>query len=178
MKKYVILIVFYVLNLLKHINVQKKILTVVLFFIVHILSAQHGFTASGGDASGVGGSFSYSVGQVFYTTTINQSGTVSQGNQQSIELFVLSNPELTTLTLKAVTYPNPASDYVVLSLSDSTSLRNLSYGLYDLHRRLVIQNKLYNSNTKIDLSRFGSGSYVLQVFQDNKKLKSFKIIKK
>ena len=51
-------------------------------------------------------------------------------------ISILSNPELTTLNLKVVTYPNPTADYVVLCLSDA-SLTDLSYGFYDLQRRLV-----------------------------------------
>jgi hypothetical protein len=155
---------------------QRKLLTVSLFFMVHVLSAQEDITVSGGEASGSGGSSSYSMGQVFYSTTTSSAGSVSQGTQQSLELFVLSNPELTTLNLKAVTYPNPSTDYVVLSLSDA-SLENLSYALYDLQGRLVAQNKVLQASTKIDIQVLGAGTYVLQVQQNNKQLKSFKIIK-
>ena len=39
--------------------------------------------------------------------TTTASGSLNQGIQQSIELVTLSNTELTALTFKAVTYPNP-----------------------------------------------------------------------
>ena len=153
-----------------------KLLAVLLFFMAHLLSAQETTLAAGGEATGTGGSSSYSVGQVFYNTVRDNTGSVSQGVQQSLELFVLSNPELTTLNLKAVTYPNPTSDYVVLSLGDA-SLTDLSYVLYDLQGRLVAQNKVFQASTKIDIQVLGAGTYVLQVQQNNKPLKSFKIIK-
>ncbi len=156
---------------------HSKLLVVLLFFMAHLLSAQETTLAAGGEATGTGGSCSYSVGQVFYNTVTDNTGSISQGVQQSLELFVLSNPELTTLNLKAVTYPNPTSDYVVLSLSDA-SLTDLSYVLYDLQGRLVAQNKVLQASTKIDLSPFEGGVYVLKVNQNNKQLKSFKIIKK
>jgi hypothetical protein len=155
---------------------QRKLLVVMLFFMAHLLSAQETTTAAGGEATGTGGSSSYSVGQVFYSTSISGTGSVSQGVQQSVVVSILSNPELTTLNLKAVTYPNPTTDYVVLNLSDA-SLTDLSYRLYDLQGRLVSQNKVLQASTKIDLSRFEGGVYVLQVQQNNKQLKSFKILK-
>ena len=155
---------------------HSKSLAVLLFFMVHLLSAQETTTAAGGEATGTGGSSNYSVGQVFYNTNSSGTGSVSQGIQQSVLISTLSNPDLTTLKLKAVTYPNPTKDYVVLSLSDAM-LTNLRYSLYDLQGRLVSQNKVLQASTKIDLSLFESGIYILQVIQNNKKLKIFKIIK-
>ena len=40
-------------------------------------------TASGGDASGIGGSSSYSIGQVFYSNYIGLNGSEAQGVQQA-----------------------------------------------------------------------------------------------
>jgi hypothetical protein len=155
---------------------QRNLLVVLLFFTAHVLSAQESIAVSGTTATGSGGSSSYSVGQVFYSTNTSSAGSVSQGVQQSVVVSTLSNPELTKLNLKAVTYPNPSTDYVVLSLSDA-SLENLTYALYDLQGRLVTQNKVLQADTRIDLQVLGAGTYVLQVQQNNKQLKSFKIIK-
>ena len=155
---------------------QRNLLVVLLFFMVHVLSAQESITVSGTTATGSGGSSSYSVGQVFYSTSTAGTGSVNQGVQQAVVISTLSNPELTTLNLKAVTYPNPSTDYVVLSLSNA-SLENLTYALYDFQGRLVAQNKVLQANTKIDIQVLGVGTYVLQVQQNNKQLKSFKIIK-
>ena len=155
---------------------QRNLLVVLLFFMVHVLSAQESIAVSGTTATGSGGNSSYTVGQVFYSTSTAGTGSVSQGVQQSVVVSTLSNPELTTLNLKAVTYPNPSTDYVVLSLSDA-SLENLTYVLYDLQGRLVAQNKVLQADTKIDIQVLDAGTYVLQVQQNNKQLKSFKIIK-
>ena len=107
------------------------------------LSAQEVVSASGGEATGSGGSFSYSVGQVFYSTSTASTGSISQGVQQALEFVTLSNPDLTSLNLTAVTYPNPTADYVILSLNDS-SLEKLSYTLYDLLGRLITKNRWKN----------------------------------
>ncbi len=147
-----------------------------LLFATHLIYAQQSMLASGGEATSSGGSSSYSVGQLVYSTNTG-GGTVSQGVQQSIELFTLNNTELTTVNLTAVTYPNPTTDYVVLALTDAT-LTNLSYELYDLQSRLVANGELTQANTQIDMQNTASGTYILKVNQNNHELKTFKIIKK
>ena len=109
-----------------------------------------------------------------YTTNTSSNGSVTQGVQQSIELFNLSNPELTALTLTA--YPNPTTDYVVLALTNST-LTDLSYALYDLQGRLVHKGKVNEDTTQIPMQHLESAVYLLKVNQNNQELKSFKIIK-
>ena len=154
----------------------KTTLVACLLFATELIYSQQTIPASGGEATGSGSSSSYSVGQLVYTTNTG-SGTVAQGVQQSIELFTLSNLELTTVNLTAVTYPNPTSDYVILEISDA-SLSHLSYALYDLNGRAVAQGQATQSNTQIDMQSLATGTYVLKVNQNNQELKTFKIIKK
>lgn len=154
-----------------------KTTLVALFMCTTIsISAQETIPASGGDAIGSGGSSSYSVGQIVYTTNTG-SGTVSQGVQHSVEIFVLSNPDLETVNLNAITYPNPTTDYVVLALTDA-SLINLTYKLFDIHGRVISNGKVHEEHTQIAMQNFPSGVYILKVNQNNKALKTFKIIKK
>ena len=70
---------------------------------------QETISISGGEAIGSEGSASYSVGKLVYTTIIG-NGSVIQNVQQSIELFTLSTPELTVLTLSKVAYSILMSD--------------------------------------------------------------------
>ena len=97
--------------------------------------------------------------------------------QQSFELFTLSNPELTTVNLKAVTYPNPTTDYVMLNITDN-GLTNLSYNLIDVQGRVLSNEQISDSDTQISMKKFSIGMYVLKVNQNNNELKTFKIIKK
>jgi hypothetical protein len=148
-----------------------------LLFATHFIYSQETIPASGGDAIGPGGSSSYSVGQLFYSSVTETNGSISQGVQQSIEHFVLSNPELTTVNLKAISYPNPTTDYIVLALTDA-DLTNLSYILYDLHGKPVSKGMVTQANTKIDMRSLASSVYILKVSQNNQELKTFKINKK
>jgi hypothetical protein len=157
-------------------TLRKTTAVICLLFAVHTMSSQETIPASGGEANG-SGTVSYSVGQLVYTSNTSSNGTITQGVQQSIELFTLSNPELTTLTLNAVTYPNPTTDYVILALTNS-KLTDLSYVLYDLQGSAVAKGKVDQDATQIRMQHLEGAVYLLKVNQDNQELKAFKIIKK
>ena len=154
-----------------------KTITLIAFFAGFTLHAQQTVDAAGGDATGSGGSASYSVGQIVYTTLTGSNGSVSQGVQQSFEIFTLSNAALSTVNLSATTYPNPTSDYVVLAISDD-SLTDLSYALYDIQGKPIAKSTISSKDTQIDMLSLSAGTYLLNINQNNQKLKSFKIIKK
>jgi hypothetical protein len=155
---------------------EKMTLVAGLLLAAQLMYSQQSIPATGGDATGSGGTSSYTVGQMVYTTNTG-SGTVIQGVQQSIELFTLSNPELTTVNLSAVIYPNPTSDYVMLKISD-TALYNLSYHLVDINGKAISNGSLTNGDTQINMQQLAVGMYILKVSQNNQELKTFKIVKK
>ena len=156
---------------MKRINILIPLLCATQFFY-----AQETIPVSGGEATGSGGTVSYTIGQLVYTNPTTASGSLNQGIQQSIEFVTLSNPELTALTLKAVTYPNPTTDFITLALKDA-NLTGLSYTMYDLLGRLVNKGTVATSETKIGMKSLPIGVYILRVQQNNKELKTFKIIK-
>ena len=141
------------------------------------LYSQQTVSASGGEALGSGGSSSYTVGQVFYSTITNSTGTVTQGMQQTFVFQTLSNPELLTVQLTAVTYPNPTTDFVVLKITDS-ALENLQYTLIDLNGKTIVSKPITTSSTEIIMKNFSTGVYLLKLTKKNQPLKTFKIIKK
>jgi hypothetical protein len=155
----------------------KTIFSACMLCAVFTIQAQETIPTSGGEATGSGGTVSYSVGQLLSNMNIGSNGTVTQGVQQTIEFTVLSNPELIALTLSAVTYPNPTTDYIVLSLTDAT-LTDLSYTMFDLQGRLVTKAKVEQEATQIAMKNLAIGVYILKINQNNQELKTFKIIKK
>jgi predicted metalloenzyme YecM len=114
---------------------------------------------------------------VFYTAASGSNGSMSQGIQKSIELFTLSNSELTSVNLEVVIYPNPTSDYIKLKITD-IALANLSYILMDIQGKVVSKAKINGIETRVSMQDLSLGTYVLKVSQKNIELKSFKIIKK
>jgi hypothetical protein len=138
--------------------------------------AQEIIPVSGGEAIGIDGSASYTVGQLVSTNSITAAGSLHQGIQQSFEFVTLSNPELTAITLNAVTYPNPTTDFIILALKDE-NFTDLSYVMVDLLGRLVNKGAIAAFETKIGMKSLPIGVYILRVQQNNQALKTFKIIK-
>ena len=164
------------LILFKKRSMKNITLIMVLFCATQLVNAQETIPVSGGEATGVGGTVSYTIGQLIYTNPTTAAGSLNQGIQQSIEFVTLSNPELTALTLKALTYPNPTTDFIILALKDA-NLTGLSYTMYDLLGRLVNKGTVVTFETKIGMKSLPIGVYILRVQQNNKALKTFKIIK-
>lgn len=99
------------------------------------LHAQETISTSGGNAAGSGGTVSYTLGQIVYTTNTGTTGSVSQGVQQLYEISeVTSVDEGKTMNLSA--YPNPTTDYLSLTI-ESEDLKDLSFQLYDMSGNLL-----------------------------------------
>jgi hypothetical protein len=159
------------MTLLKRISLVASIL-----LVAQLAPAQETIPASGGEVSGSGGSGSYTVGQVFYSTSTSITGSVSQGVQQAFEFQTLSNPALTSVNLTAVTYPNPTKDFIILKITDK-EINNLRYTLFDVNGKSIESDVIATSSTQIQMKHLAIGAYVLKVSQKNQSLKTFKIIK-
>lgn len=141
------------------------------------LYAQESVNASGGDASGSGGSVSWSVGQVVYRNPSGANGSITEGVQQPYEIFVVTGiKEAQGISLSASVYPNPATDYLVLSI-DKFEISDLSYQLYDLSGRLLRSKDITKSRTNITLENLTPAAYFIKVLQNSRQIKTFKIIK-
>jgi len=146
------------------------------------LQAQESINATGGDASNSGGSASYSVGQVVYTTNTGTNGSVAQGVQQPYEISVVSGlEEATSISLSVSAYPNPTTDYLTLTIAEdvqtSHDLSLLQYQLYDISGRLLQSEKITGNQVRIAMDNLVPSTYFVKVIQGDKKIKSFKIIK-
>jgi hypothetical protein len=140
------------------------------------LHAQESINNSGGNANGIGGTVSYSIGQVAFTTISNNNGSVAQGVQQAYEIFTIGIHEDST-NIQLSTYPNPTSDFVLLEVV-SDSNQKLTYQLLDANGKEVGNNVIATNQTLIPMEKLENGTYFLNVSIDFKKqLQTFKIIK-
>ena len=140
------------------------------------LQAQVATTASGGNASGSGGSASYSLGQLVYTTNAGAGGSVSQGVQQPYEISVVSGIEEQGITFKCTAYPNPTTDYLTLVIEGDVQT-HYSASLIDLNGKLLSKLQIGGNETTISMEQYVAGTYFLKVTQNNQEVKTFKIIK-
>lgn len=141
------------------------------------LQAQTSVNATDGDVSGSGGSVSYSVGQVVYTTHTGTNGSVAEGVQQPYEISVVTGlEEAKGINLSVSAYPNPTTDYLTLEVKD-VELLNLHFQLYDMNGKLCQNEKITGNQTNIVMSNLVVATYFVKIIQGNKEIKTFKIIK-
>lgn len=145
------------------------------FFSGH---SQENIVTSGGNATGAGGSSSYSVGQITYTSQTGPGGIVTLGVQQPYEIVTLGNDEFKEINLVMTIYPNPTIDLLNLVIADK-EWNDLSCQLSDINGKIVSKNKnIITSETSISMQGLQNGIYFLAVTNGYKTLKTFKIIKK
>ena len=138
--------------------------------------SQNNTIAAGNQAVGVGGSSSYSVGQVVYNVQSGSNGNIIQGVQQPFEIMVLSNPEFRDLSLSV--YPNPSKGMLHLTADENYDISDIYYSMFDINGKITSQKIKVNSNDEIiQMGNLQSGLYILSITRDNQILKSFKILK-
>jgi len=156
---------------------HKKMITVLTFLIgVVVLHAQEVVPASGGQATGIGGTVSYSVGQVVYNDQTGTNGTELQGVQQPYEIMVSLGVKEHNFNLELLVFPNPAINSVNIKFNKNMVDR-MSYQLYDMQGRLLKKQKLTALNTLLKLEHLPSATYFIRVMNNQKTVKTFKIIK-
>lgn len=155
---------------------NKKILIGACLIVTQI-NAQESVLTSGGNASSGSGNVSYSVGQPFYTTINGTTASLSQGVEQPFEIQTVLGADNFNISLELSVYPNPTTDFIYLKVKES-SFESLQYQLFDLNGRIIENNKVSDFSTIIQMDKYPSAVYLLKVIDNNKEVKTFKIIKK
>jgi len=154
---------------------SRQILIIFLSLFLVDLTAQSNAVASGGEASGTGGTMSYTVGQLDYATNTGDGGITTQGVQQPFEISVTTGILETGINLQAVVFPNPATDRVELQIDDDVSALPLTFTLYDVNGQMLNHVRITENPMTIPLSGLTSGVYILSVSSPYALLKTFKI---
>lgn len=150
-----------------------------LLFLILSISytyAQQSVNASGGEGTGTGGSCSFSVGQLDYVSASGANGAVSQGVQQSFEIYTLGTDGIPSIKLEWSIYPNPTTD--LLFIKNENSDITFHYQLFDIAGKTMTSSTKMVQVDQIDMTFFSAGTYLLHIQTNNNLTKSFKIIKK
>ena len=158
---------------------KKTILNILLLFALSLarLQAQEAITTtSGGNASGSGGTASYTLGQIAFTTQFGSNAIITQGVQQPFEILTSVIGIYTGINLYFSAYPNPTTDFLILKV-ENYNKNNLSYQLYNINGILLQHEKISSCETAISMKNLLSSVYFLNITEKNKEIQSFKIIK-
>ena len=154
----------------------KTIINCISFFVCFGIYAQSTITTTGNDLNTVNGSVNYTIGQIVYTTNTSSS-SVAQGVQQPYEIQTVLGLSNNNINLEISVFPNPTSNYLNLKITDFKT-SNFNYQLFDIQGRLIKSNSINTHNTVIKLENLATSTYFLKVTENQKSIKSFKIIKK
>lgn len=161
---------------------KKILLKLFMLFLSGVLSisfviAQESINSSGGNAIGTNGTISYSIGQIVYQTHTSANGSITEGVQQPFEISVVTNiEEAKDINILVSAYPNPTIDYLTLEVKNF-DIKNLYFQLYDMQGKLLQNKKITDNRTNIVMNNLVSSIYFIKLIQNNKEIKTFKIIK-
>lgn len=109
-------------------------------------------------------------GNISSRKVITLKSATSESDQESVPKVLLD----TDIEVKI--YPNPTQGQLKIELSDYKDKEVLSFQLYDMNGRLLINTKKSEATNELDLSRFANGTYILRMVR-NGKPSSWRIIK-
>jgi len=140
-----------------------------------VLQAQNSINTTGKTASDIGGTVSWSVGQIVYKMHSGPDGSVAEGVQHPYEISVVDGIE-SAIDLQLTVYPNPTFENIEIE-AKNYNVQSLRYRLYNMNGLLLKTEKIIGSRAKISMQHYLPATYLLIVFNENRALKTYKIIK-
>lgn len=142
------------------------------------LFAQATIAATGGSATGIGGSVTYTIGQLSFSVFSGTNGSIIQGVQQPYEISIMTAIEKTEdITLEYSVYPNPTEGIIRLVIKWFND-GDFRYQLYNMGGIIIQEEKITGEETEIYMLNHSSAVYFLRIIRDNREVKVFKIVKK
>jgi hypothetical protein len=96
--------------------------------------------------------------------------------QHPIEIYTLGVDNFVNISLKMKAYPNPTQGELTLEITD-LALENFALQLIDLQGKSIENKKITSATEIIRMENLPSATYFLKVTNNNKEVKTFKIIK-
>ena len=138
--------------------------------------AQSATVAAGGMATGVGGTVSFSIGQVADGAPSAGTGMVYQGVQQPYVDGSTTVADPVADASGIAVYPNITADMIVVNTS-ATFAEPLRVEVSDAQGRTLLQRMLPDTRTELSLATLAAGSYHLSVITGTERLRTFTIVR-
>jgi hypothetical protein len=147
--------------------------------LVQHTHAQRGNVTAGGDAHSSHGSVAYSLGQATYSFIEGEAGFINQGLQQPVRFSItgISDPRIVP---DVYLYPNPAHQFVFLSLSSGELLtqgKDFRARIYDVQGRLHLSHVVNQDITAIPIHALPAAVYIIQLWQGDSFIQSLSFSK-
>lgn len=135
-------------------------------------SAQEVVSTQGDSYSNGSASVDFTIGEVIIDTGSDGSNDVTQGFHQTNWKFNGLDDFAPEISIEV--YPNPVQSDLNVK---TESVSDIFFTLYDVEGRKVLSDKLDGQLTSIRVQDLPAGSYTLNFKDENRKLKSYKLIK-
>jgi hypothetical protein len=155
---------------------RKLIITLTIFLsLVVSVYAQEVVSAVGGTKSVEQYEVSWTLGEPVIKTGSPGSYSLTQGFHQP--KFTVTSTKIFADDLNIEVYPNPTREFVLIH-SDQL-LENAKYALFSLSGKKLMEGRITNKTTKLNIESRASGSYLLKLNgENNRPLRTFKIVKR
>lgn len=165
---------------LNFLTMKRKTVYLFFLFLMNVgviqIFAQQTVTSSGGNATGSGGSVSFTVGQIDYSSHTGSSGSVNEGVQQPYEFYVLGMDDIDAFAAELSVFPNPSTGLIILRTGGQVA-EDLNLLLTDINGKILLKERIVDSETKIAMDVYPQATYLMAVYKGSNQLKSIKIIK-
>lgn len=166
--------------LVKHI--QKSILCFYfLLFFINNGYGQESIVSGGGVGCSTEGSFSFTVGSMFFTTITGSTATLQQGIQMPLEVTLLSriDEKKADVQLNLSIYPNPVHETLVIRIQplSSENANKLYYKLFNINGVLLQSEIITKTETPINLTNYGGVTFILSIQLGKTIVREYKILK-
>jgi hypothetical protein len=154
---------------------KKFLLLITVVLLISQLHAQQVVNNAGGIAKNSQYEISWGLGELAIHTFTSENYTITQGFHQSL-LTVTGINEGIEPGFEISVFPNPTQNFVNLELG-ANSPNNLEYQVYGQKGQLIERKPIHAQPVKVSFLDLAGGVYFIKVFMDDKKVKTFKIVK-
>ncbi len=117
----------------------------------------------------------WSIGECVTATFVSPDFLITQGFHQNS--YQIMSIEDLCVDIKIKVYPNPTTNFVTLKVENSKT-GNMQYTLTSVYGKTLEMKEITKNQERINFSDFTIGTYFISISENNKLIKTFKIIKK
>ncbi len=161
----------------KYINKMRKfgLLTLIVLCASNVFAQE--VVGSAGNSHQVGDmTISWTLGEMVIESFFLDDLILTQGMHQPV-LIVTSVEDCIACSYEFALYPNPAAEYVLLEFNNA-EVAAFNYRLINASGHILDFGNIDQSLQRINLSDYKNGYYILSIYEKNKLVKTFNIIKK
>jgi len=154
-----------------------KVSSIIYVFLSSSISFSQSSINAGGSSNNLDGiKFTYTLGQPFGAKVFVGETIKSEGVQQPIEVINLVTGLENLINVNINVYPNPTYDLLNIQV-DKSDFQNFNLKLKDLNGKELKFVPIKSKENILDLKLLPSAVYFIEIIENEKLVRAFKIIK-